>query len=125
MGRFGQRDEEVGTHEDVQLGGVEAAHGLVEHREVQDDEEVLGVLVDLRALVARGHVLVVERMELEVLLEPRAVDRAGPLDVDPPQPMGLDGLYVGLRAAVSGMRVSPDTGGSAEAWTRDAWHRSY
>src|SRR5687767_15424181 len=42
---------------------------LVVHREVEHDEEVLGVLVDLRALVARGDVLVVERVEVEVLLE--------------------------------------------------------
>jgi hypothetical protein len=50
---------------------------LVVAREVQHDEQVVVVLVDLRALVARADVLVVERVELEVLLEPRAVDRRG------------------------------------------------
>ena len=49
----------------------------------------------------------------------------GPLDVDPPQPVGLDGLYVGLRGGVSGMRVGPDTRALAKAWTRDARHRRY
>jgi hypothetical protein len=52
---------------------------------VQDDEQVVVVFVDLRALVAREDVLVVERVELEVLLEPGAVDRPGALDVDPAQ----------------------------------------
>ena len=80
-----QRDEEVGADEDVELGGVEPPDRLVEAREVQDDEQVVVVLVDLRALVARGDVLVVERVEVEVLLEPGAVDRARALDVDPAQ----------------------------------------
>jgi hypothetical protein len=66
---------------------------------VQDDEEVVVVLVDLRALVAREDVLVVEGMELEVLLQPRAVGLARALDVDPAQPArdpagGLDDLDV-------------------------------
>ena len=73
----GQRDDEVGTDEDVELGGVEAAEALVVAREVQDDEQVVVVLVDLRALVAAADVLVVERVEVEVLLQPRAVARRG------------------------------------------------
>jgi hypothetical protein len=44
---------------------------------VQDDEEVVGELVDLRPLVARRDVLVGERVELEVLLEPGAIERSG------------------------------------------------
>jgi hypothetical protein len=63
---------------------------------VQDDEEVVGELVDLRPLVARGDVLVGERVELEVLLEPGAVERSGALDVDPAQAAVLDDLYVRL-----------------------------
>src|SRR3712207_8857699 len=43
----------VGPDERVELGGAQAPDGLVEAREVQDDEEVALVLVDLRALVAR------------------------------------------------------------------------
>ena len=72
----GQRDDEVRADEDVELGGVQAPDRLVEAGEVQDDEEVVVVLVDLRALVARVDVLVVEMMELEVLLQPRPVGRA-------------------------------------------------
>ncbi len=87
--------------------GVQAADLLVEHREVEDDEEVVVVDVDLRALVARADVLVVERVELEVLLEPRLVDGPGTLDVDPAQAFALDDLYVRLSAGLSGVRVAP------------------
>ena len=48
----GQRDDVVGADEDVELGGVQAPDRLVVGREVQDDEQVVVVLVDLRALVA-------------------------------------------------------------------------
>ena len=75
----------VGADEDVELGRVEPADLLVVAREVQDDEQVVVVLVHLRALVARVDVLVVERVEVEVLLEPGAVDLARALDVDPAQ----------------------------------------
>src|SRR5881397_72666 len=91
----GQRDDVVRTDEDVELGRVQPPDGLVVLREVQDDEQVVLVLVDLRALVAREDVLVVEGMEVEVLLEPDAVDRPRALDVDPAQAVGLDGLDVG------------------------------
>jgi hypothetical protein len=90
--RVRQRDQEVGPDEDVELGRVQPADGLVEDREVQDDEQVVLVLVDLRALVAREDVLVVERVELEALLQPRAVDLARALDVDPAEAGGLDDL---------------------------------
>ena len=101
-GAFGQRDQEVGPDEDVELGRVEAPDRLVEDREVQDDEQVVVVLVDLRPLVARADVLVVERVEVEVLLEPGPVDRRGALDVDPAQAAVLDDLdarLVGARRA--------------------------
>jgi hypothetical protein len=74
---------------------------------VQHDEQVVVVLVDLRALVAREDVLVVERMELEALLQPRLVDRSRALDVDPAQAEGLDDLDARLvrgRGALSGAR---------------------
>src|SRR6266540_2749381 len=90
--RVRERDHEVWPDEDVELGGVEASDRLVEDREVQDDEEVVLVLVDLRALVAGEDVLVVERVELEVLLEPGSLGGTGPLDVDPAEPVPLDGL---------------------------------
>ena len=61
---------------------------------MQDDEQVVVVLVDLRALVAREDVLVVQGVEgREMLLQPRAVDRARALDVDPAHPVRFDDLY--------------------------------
>ena len=71
-----QRDHEVPPDEDVELAGVQAPDRAVEDREVQDDEQVVGVLVDLRPLVARQHVLEVEGVEVEVLLEPGATRAA-------------------------------------------------
>ena len=93
------RDQEVRPDEHVELGRVQPADGLIEDREVQDDEQVVVVLVDLRALVAREDVLVVERVELEVLLEPGALRGARALDVDPAKPAPLDGLDLGLGAS--------------------------
>src|SRR4051794_20641980 len=92
----GERDDVVGPDEDVELGGVQPADALVERREVQDDEQVVVVLVDLRALVAREDVLVVERVEHEALLQPCLVGRARALDVDPPQTRRVDDLDAGL-----------------------------
>ena len=74
----------------------------VEDREVEDDEEVVVVDVDLRPLVAREDVLEVEGVEVEVLLEPGALERAGALDVDPAQAGGVDLLDVrGLRLSAA------------------------
>src|SRR4029453_7434026 len=56
------------------------------------------VLIDLRALVARQHVLEVEPVELEVLLEPAPLERARALDLDPAQALAGDRLYVRLLA---------------------------
>ena len=89
---------------------------LVEAREVQHDEQVVVVLVDLRALVARADVLVVERVEVEVLLEPRPVDGARALDVDPAQAGRLDDLDARLlalrrRASTTARRARDDRTG--------------
>jgi hypothetical protein len=65
---------------------------------VEHDEQVVVVLVDLRALVARADVLEVERVEVEVLLQPGHVGRARALDVDPAEAEGLDDLDAGLGA---------------------------
>ena len=99
------------------------ADRLVVAREVQDDEQVVVVLVDLRALVAREDVLVVERMELEALLEPRLVDRPRALDVDPAQAGRLDDLDARLvalrrrRSAARDARRGDRTGlGAGSAW---------
>ena len=122
-GRVRQRDQEVRPDEDVELGRVQAADRLVEHREVQDDEQVVVVLVDLRALVAREDVLVVERVEVEVLLEPGAVDRPRALDVQPAQAFELDDLDVGLGGRCEVRGVSPRACGTPETGLREARHR--
>src|SRR5215203_274737 len=90
------RDHVVGPDEDVELAGAEAARLGVEDRQVEDDEEVVVVDVDLRPLVAREDVLEVKRVELEVLLEPAALERSRPLDVDPAQAVRVDLLDVWL-----------------------------
>ena len=73
-----QRDEVVGAEEDVELGGVQPLDRLVVDREVEDDEEVVRVLVDLRPLALREHVLDVERVPAEALGElAGAVGRVG------------------------------------------------
>ena len=105
----GERDDVVGPDEDVELGGVQASDRLVVGREVQDDEQVVVVLVDLRALVAAVDVLVVEGVEVEVLLQPGPVDRARALDVDPAQ-----------RLAVAGGELDDlDVGALRLGWTCD------
>ena len=124
----GQRDDVVRADEEVDLGRVQAPDGLVEGGEVQDDEEVVVVLVDLRALVAREDVLVVERVEVEVLLQPGAVGLARALDVDPAQAAGdpaggLDDLDVGalrLAGACGDRAAGARTTGRTGAWAGSA-----
>ena len=96
------RDQVVGADEEVELAGAEAPRRRVEDREVEDDEQVVVVDVDLRPLVAREHVLEVEGVEVEVLLEPGALERARALDVDPAQAGGVDLLDAAASAAQPG-----------------------
>ena len=111
-----QRDQVVRPDEQVELGGQQPVGVLIEQREVQDDEQVVVVLVELRALVARVDVLVVERVELEVLLEPVAVGRPRRLDVDPAQPGRLDDLLV---RGLAGQHGITRTGRAAATRTRE------
>src|SRR4029079_14411430 len=76
-----------------------------------------------RPLVAGRHVLVVEGVELEMLLEPGAIDGGGALDVDPTEPAELDGLYVRLSRDRSEGRIGPRASGAPEARLRKARHR--
>ena len=80
-----QRHEVVGAEEDVELGRVQPLDRLVVDREVEDAEEVLRVLVDLRPLPLREHVLDVELVPAEALGELVRRGRVGPLEVDPGQ----------------------------------------
>ena len=111
-----ERDEEVRPEEDVELGRVQPLHRLVVEREVEDDEEVLRVLVDLRPLALREHVLDVELVEAEALGElgwPRG-RRGG--HVDPGQAVSGELGDARLGPLFDGAR-----GGGAPA--SDAWER--
>jgi hypothetical protein len=52
-------------------------------------------------------------VELEVLLEPRLVERAGALDVDPAQAVVLDDLDVRLSGGLSGVLIDARATGPA------------
>ena len=121
---FGQRDQVVRPQEQVELGGQDAPAVLVEQWEVQHDEDVVVVLVELRALVAREDVLVVERVEIEVLFQPVAVGGARRLDVDPADAGGLDDLRIRDRLGhddiglVAGRRRGRGSGRGKAGWAR-------
>ena len=66
-----QRDQVARPDEDVELGRVQALDVLVVEREVEDREEVVRVLVDLRSLALREDVFDVERVPAEPLGERR------------------------------------------------------
>src|SRR4051794_18781441 len=78
-----QRDEVVGPDEEVELGRVQPLDVLVVDREVEDAEEVVRVVVDLRALAAREDVLEVEGMPAIALGEGRGLLQRGGVEVDP------------------------------------------
>src|SRR6201996_3308071 len=117
------RDEEVGADEEVELTGAEPLGGTVEDREVQDAEQVLVVDVDLRPLVAREDVLEVERVEVEVLLEPGALKGTRMLDVDPTKATPLDLLdprCLGLNDL--GRSDEPAATTASQPWFREVRH---
>ena len=121
QGLVRDRDQVVAADEDVQLTRVQALHRVVVHREVKDDEEVVGVLVDLRPLVAGEHVLEVQRVEVEVLLEPAHLELRGVLDVNPAQALAVDRLDVGLALALwlSRLRGAARSGRPGAAWASE------
>jgi len=79
---------------------------------VEDDEDVVVVGVELRALVARVDVLEVERVEVEMLLEPFAVRQARLFDVDPAEAARLGGFMMVVPGAilVGRSRARPSAG---------------
>ena len=87
-----QRHEVVGADEDVELGGVQALDRAVVDREVEDAEEValVGVVVDLRPLALRHHVLDVERMPAETVGELLRVRQRRRVEVDPGEAGGAE-----------------------------------
>jgi hypothetical protein len=117
-----QGDEEVLADEDVQLGGVQPADGLVVEREVEDDEEVLGVLVDLGPLAPGEDVLDVELVEAEALGQLGDLEGARPLGVHPGQ--AVSGKLGDARLGPLD-NIARSTAGSSspEAWERGPCHR--
>ena len=108
------------AEEEIELGGVQALDGLVVHREVEDDEKVVGVLVDLRALALGEHILDIERVPLEA---PGKLLGAGSVrnrEVDPGEAVGAELSEPGLgpRDDLAGTRATP---GAADA--RQLCHR--
>jgi hypothetical protein len=99
-------DQVVRPDEQVELRGEQPARCLLEGRKVQNDEQVVVVGVQLRALIARVDVFPVEWVEVVVLLEPLAVGESRIVDVDPSEAGGLDDarvLYLGAgRVDVAG-----------------------
>ncbi len=116
QGYVRQRDEVVAPDKRIQLGRVEALGVLVVPGEVEDDEEVVVVVVDLRALAPRSDILEVELVERELRIEPGDVSGGRRLDLDPAQPGILDHAHVD---------VVPRKGGDRDCtmatWT-NAWH---
>ena len=107
--------------EDVELGGVQALDGLVVDREVQDAEEVLGVLVDLRPLALREDVLEVERVPAEALGEGGRFLLAGIVEVNPGQAVRAELCNARLRACggVPRLRARSRALDAGKAWHRD------
>ncbi len=107
--------------EDVELGGVQALDGLVVDREVEDAEEVLGVLVDLRPLALREDVLEVERVPAEALGQGGRFLRAGIVEVDPGQAVRVELGNAPLRACagVPRLRARSRALDAGKAWHRD------
>ncbi|HEX9349733.1 MAG TPA: hypothetical protein VF877_00510 [Gaiellaceae bacterium] len=115
-----QRDEVARAEEDVELGRVQPLDGLVVEREVQNGEEVLGILVDLRALALGEDVFDVERMPAEALREVGGRVRIGRVEVNPGQAVG--GELSGLASRADDRLV----GAGARTRALDAgqaWHR--
>ena len=120
----GERDHQVLGNEEVQLRRLEPPRALVEAREVQDDEQVVGVLVDLRPLAPpREHVLEVEGVEVVVLGQPGGLELGRRLDVQPREPVRLEALDVRPGAVSPRLVRGPSPAPLASADLREVRHR--
>jgi hypothetical protein len=88
---------------------------------VEDAEEVLGVLVDLRALALREHVLEVERVPAEALGERGRLFAPGSVQVNPGQAVRLELRDPPLRSCggFPRLRARSRTLDAGKAWHRD------
>ena len=100
-----QRDEVAVADEQVELGCVQPLDRLVVDREVEDAEQVVRVLVDLRPLPAREHVLEVERVPAEALGEQRRLLERRRVEVDPGQVVSVELLKARLRPCLDDPRL--------------------
>jgi hypothetical protein len=113
-------DQEVGPDEDVELGRVQALHRLVVEREVEDDEEVVGVLVDLRPLPLGEDVFDVELVEAEALRQHGCLRRAGLVDLEPGEP--VSGELGDARFCAFGYLARRAAGPSPDTGQGRPWH---
>jgi len=88
---------------------------------VEDREQVLRVVVDLRPLALREDVLEVERMPAEALSEQLRVGRVQRLEVNPGEAAGCELLNPGLRLAQRDVARGRASSGPRQAW--QAGHR--
>ena len=117
-----QGDQVIVPDERVELGGIQALDVLVVDREVQHREEValLGVLVDLGPLALREHVLEIERVPTESLLERRRLLGGRCIEMNPGQPVGRELGDARLRACED---FPVARAGPRSLDPRQAWHR--
>ena len=115
-----QRNEVVGPEEEVELRRVQALDRLVVDGEVQDGEEILRIVVDLRPLASREHVLDVQRVPVESLRERLRLLELRRVELDP-------GQAVFVKLSQAGAGASDGLRGRRARWcspdARQAWHR--
>src|SRR5205807_444948 len=99
-----QGDQVIGTEEEVELGRVQPLDRLVVDRKVENAEEVLRIVVDLRPLTPREHILDVERVPVESVCERLRFLELGRVEVDP-------GQAVAVKLSESGARTCDDLRG--------------
>ena len=80
-----QRDDVVAPEEEVELGRVQPPDRLVVPGEVEDGEEIVRVLVDLRPLALREDVLEIELVPAEALGELGRLSEQRRVEMDPGQ----------------------------------------
>jgi len=89
---------------------------------VEDGEEMVTVLIDLRPLVTAKDVFVGQSMKVKTLLQPGSVSSSWPFNIDPTEAVELNLFCVEafrlLRSDGSGRNSTRAT----EAWLRKAWH---
>ncbi len=112
-----QRDQVAGPDEDVELGRVQPLDVLVVERKVEDREEVVRVLVDLRPLALREDVLDVERVPAEALGERGRSLGVRCVEVDPGEAAGGELSRFAARADDLGR------GGALAPYPGQAGHR--